>query len=344
MIHVRVCTDRSEIDRMAPECARLAEHAGCALPFQYLHMPLLWWDHFSSADGADFNRKRGTNFLGSQSWLNRIALFLAIEDSHLIGAAPFVSYFVKIPGEHKHRRVFTFPGDFQLISYQDFMSAEGRRREVVLSIIDALIELADDAGDLIILPYLPDNSASVRVLQEGARELRKRGIHCTSALTGRRGGVRPYTVGPILSCLRKLGEACESSSVREEADALIEDLKSCSSMQLLFAQTRSRYEERIRKVIDLTDHDQNLSAAVGTLRMLLSDEPIIYPYIELPADREAYVRTLNKSTWKNFRNDKNKFMKNGGSFEKLSSSEIDGSDIDDYLRLHTMRWGGCLWE
>jgi len=344
MIHVRVCTERSEIDGMVPECARLAEHAGCTLPFQYLHMPLLWWDHFSSADGADFHRKRGTNFLGSQSWLNWIALFLVIEDSHIIGAAPFVSYDVKTPGEQKHRRVFTFPGDFQLISYQDFLSAEERRRDVVLSIIDALIELADDEGDLIILPYVPDNSASVRVLQEGARELQKRGIHCTSALTGRRGGVRPYTAGPILSCLRKLGEACESSSVREEADALIEDLKSCSSMQLLFAQTRSRYEERIRKVIDLTDHDQNLSAAVGTLRMLLSDEPIIYPYIELPADREAYVRTLNKSTWKNFRNDKNKFMKNGGSFEKLSSSEIDGSDIDDYLRLHTMRWGGCLWE
>ncbi len=339
MIQVQVLSEKTEIEKILPQCIQLAQDSGCKLPFQYLHMPLIWWDLFNNTDGADFNKKRGTNFLGSQSQLQCMSLLVAWEEQHIVGAIPIVSYSVKMPGIENRMRIFTFPGDYQLIAYNDFIVTQGKRTDVIKSLFDALIGLIKNDSDLIILSYLLEDSPNVHELTQYINKLSVKCFHCTSAVTGRRGGIRPWTVESILSCLRQFSNKIKIQTQHDQITRLIDELEACPSMNLLFPKTRKILEDKAYWFIDIIKDNPELGDLVEQLEALLLDAPILYPYISLPTDPESYMMTMSKETRRYFRRYKREFEAQGGRFEKIPSSQLTEQDIEDYLSLHNLRWG-----
>ena len=300
-------------------------------------MPLAWWDNFNSTDGADFKSKRGTNFLGTQSWLQKLVLLVLHDGPDLVGAVPMVEYTVKIPGEKNTLRLATFPGDF-FISYQDVNVSSRLRTEAVKSFLDAMAGLLD-SHDLVILPYVPENSPNMQDLRQYISKLSTKGFYCQTAITGRRGGVRSWTMESIASCLRQLADRTRVPSHQDEIRQLVTDLETCPPMNLLFPQTRTTFEGRIRDITGMIENDKALEIPLKTIETLLCDAPVLYPYISLPTDAEAYMMTMSRETRRYFRRYGREYEGQGGRFEKIASSEISDQDIEDYLKLHDLRWG-----
>lgn len=339
MISVNMLSLRREVQEALPRCLQLARDAGCTLPVQYPSVPLLWWDLFNNLDGTDFNAKRGTNFLGVRSRLGGLHLLLAMRGPDLAGFLPVVSYQVTLPGQDSPVRIFTLPGDYQLISRQDFTVAPGERREAVHCLMEALAGLIEDDGDAVVLPHLAEDSPNLPDLREALAGLSRRGFRIAAARTGRRGGVRAWTTDSVLSCLRQLLDRDLPAGSKESAASLISDLASCPPMNLLFAKTRRGFEERVRGIVDAIPGTGAWAGPCATLDGLLQDAPAVYPVIRLPDNRQAYLDTLGKSWRKNSRNLRKKFTNNGGSFEEVLSGSVTARDVDDYLALHALRWG-----
>ena len=325
------------MERYAPLCKKLAQESGNGLPFHYLHMPLIWWDHFNNTDGTDFRKKRGTNFLGSQSRLQKLFLLVLNEGSDIVGTVPIVIYSIRIPGEKDTLQLITFPGDF-FIAYQDFNVSPRLRKEAIKSFLDTMIKLLDDNG-LIILPHVPENSPNIQDLRQCINDLSIKGFHCLTSRTGSSGGVRSWTMESIVSCLRQIADKTKDPSYQDEILKLMAELETCPPINLLFPKTRNSLEGKIRDIIQLINNDIELETSIKTLESILTDVPVLYYFIQLPNDREAYYKTLSKATWKHIRNMRNNFIKNGCSYEKLDPSRITEKDIDDYMRLHDLRWG-----
>lgn len=337
----RVLSDRSEIDWILPRCLQLARESGCTLPSQYLHVPLLWWDTFNSNGGTDFNTKRGTNFLGARSRLQYLRLLVAMEGPSVVGAVPIVSYLVKVPGKENPVRVITLPGDYQLISRQDFVVSAAVRKEAIRVLLDSLVQCIEDKDDVVIIPYVSEDSPNMQDLRSYLDEAPIKGLNCFTAMTGRRGGVRPWTMDAILSCLRQIAGRMVSQSLKDETTGLIRELAACWPMDLLFRRTQKRFEEKIRAVLESFKGKSILGNTVDELETLLADAPVIYPYIQLVNDRQTYINTLGKATRVNTKNLQNRFTSHGGKIKQVASSRITEQDIGDYLMLHNMRWGGA---
>jgi hypothetical protein len=122
MITTRIINDAQEIAALLPHCKTLARNAGGNLPFHQIEVPLLWWKHFNSLNGADFAGKRGRNFLGLQSWVEAFHLVVAEKESEICGLAPLVSTAVKISAHDPNVRILSFAGDSVLIAYQSVTS------------------------------------------------------------------------------------------------------------------------------------------------------------------------------------------------------------------------------
>jgi hypothetical protein len=337
MLTTHIITDRSEIERYTPRCQELARESGTHLPFQNLHMPLVWWGHFNNTDGSNFTSKRGTNFLGSQSWLQKLFLIVSLDGSEVVGAVPVVEYAVRIPREQDTLQVITFPGDF-LIAYQDFTVSSQLRKEAIKALLHAMVGFLDGHA-LLILPYVPENSPNIHDLKQCIAELSKMGFHCSTALTGRRGGVREWTLESIVSCLGQIADRVKDSSRLDEIRKLVADLETSPLMNLLFPRTRNSFESRIREVVTMIQGDTAIEKPLEKLETLLTDVPVQYPYITLPVDADAYMITMSKETRRYFRRYKRDYEGQGGGFEKILSSDIREQDIEDYLKLHNQRWG-----
>ena len=339
MITVRTLSGRSAINLAAPDCTRLAQEAGCVLPFQHLDMPLLWWDCFNPGDGEDFPKKRGTNFLGTWSRPQSLRLLVAMDGSAVVGAVPVVSYLVRVPREEKPVRVVTFAGDVQLMSPQDFTVSAETRREALRAMLDALTGSLEGEDDIVLFPYVAGDSPNIGELRSYLDEASARGYGCLAALTGRRGGVKPWTVDAILSCLRQIADRVPCPSEKDRVKHLIDDLSACPHMKLMFPRNGREYEEKVRAVIGSVGEEHVPAHVNESLEMLLADAPVIYPFIDLPGDRDTYMGSLGKSTRANTQNMRNRFARAGGRVERIPSSQIVDQDIDDYLTLHNMRWG-----
>ena len=340
MLKTRIITDRKEIDQILPQCIKLARDTGAVLPFQYIHLPLLWWDHFNSKDGTLFTKKRGTNFLGAQSRLEKFYLLITENDEGIYGAVPFVSYSVKIPKKKQDLRILTFAGDYQLMSYQDFLVAPAIRRKALSSIFKCLVDLIKRDHDLLFLQYLPETSQNIPIVRELAAGLQNTGLSVCEKITARRGGVWPWTLEPLISFCKKLHEKIrKKETVYSELGSFIEKLSNCSSFKLLFPATRDSLETDMQNILKQLNNDDLLEPETGVIYGLLDHARIIYPFINLPPDHESYMMTLSKSTRRYFRRYKRRFEKQGGFFEKITSLELTQRDVDDYLNLHEMRWG-----
>lgn len=337
MITVNVISDRSEIERYVPLCKNLAQKSGNDLPFQHAHMPLVWWDHFNNTDGTDFSKKRGENFIGLQSRLQKLFLLVLREGSDIVGTVPIVIYSIRSAGERDAIQLITFPGDF-FVAYHDFNVSPKLRKEAIKSFLETMVRLLDGHG-LIMLSHIPENSPNIPVLRQCMNDLSTKGFHCHTAVTGRSGGVRAWTTESIVSCLRQITDKISDPFHKDEAMKLVAEIETCPPIKLSFPKTRNNFEDRIRNVIKPINNNIELENTVTELEATLSDSPIEYLYIQLPKDREAYFNTFSKVSRKHIRNMRNKFDKNGGGYEKIDSFSMADQDIDDYLRLHDMRWG-----
>lgn len=337
MITVHIISDRSEIERHVPLCINLAQSSGNELPFQHLHMPLVWWDHFNNTDGTDFSKKRGQNFIGLQSRLQKLLLLVSSNGSDIIGTVPIVIYSVRLSGEKYAIPLITFPGDL-LIAYHDFNVAPKLRNEAIKSLLETMVKMLDGRG-LIMLSHIPENSPSISALMQCMNDLSTKGFHCRTAVTGSSGGVRAWTTESIISCLRQITDKISDPFHKDEVMKLLAEIDTCPPIKLSFPKTRNNFEDRIRNIINSINNNIELENTITELEAALSNSSIEYLYIQLPKDRETYFNTFSKASRKHIRNMRNKFVKNGGGYEKIDSLSITDQDIDDYLRLHDMRWG-----
>ncbi|HEY5997795.1 MAG TPA: GNAT family N-acetyltransferase [bacterium] len=339
MISTRTVTDPAEIERWVPACSELARTTQASLCSQYLDVPLLWWKSFANGSGQDTYTVRGANFLGTRSWLEDMFVILAFAGDELLGALPLASQSVKVRGRAVPRRVVTLPGDFQLIPYMDLTVAAGRRREVIGALLDTAIDgLGDD--DLLMLQYLPETSPHLEEIAAHLRAKAPAGVRYTVATTGRRGGVWPWNLEIIVSCLRQLRARVTTADLRGHLDGLLEALGSCPSTSLILPQTRRTFEEKIRDALDCVSADVGPGDATRVLQSHLADAPDYYGRISLPKDEDTYRASLGKDTRRYFQRYGQAFREAGGSFEKIASERVTERDVDDYLALHDSRWRG----
>ena len=138
MITSELLTKQVDINRIIPECIDLAKASEASLPFQYMHMPLAWWDSFHNGTDSLFGKKRGQNFLGAQSRLEEFFLLIARDGDSLCGAIPLVRHTLKTPKSQGGLCIITFAGDYILLPFQDFVVEPSRRQEVISSFLERI--------------------------------------------------------------------------------------------------------------------------------------------------------------------------------------------------------------
>jgi len=341
MLKTHIITDRKEIEKIIPQCIELSRKADACLPFNYMHIPLLWWDHFNSNDGTAFWKKRGRNFLGTQSSLEKIYLLVTEDNNTIIGFAPFVTYNIKMPGSGSDLRILSFAGDYVLIPYQDFLVLPSMRNQVLSSVLKKLVELLEDDHDLLFLGYLPESSLNIPIIRDIVLSFQKQGIYSHERTTSRRGGVWPWTIVPLAAAFKKISNKTEMIQpvMYEELQRISEKLNSCTPQNLLFPGTRNAFESDILSVLEKIRNENHFAVDVNVINSLLCHDPILYPHINLPNDRKSYLMSLSKGTRRYFRRYKKRFAETGGSFEKIPADDITNRDVDDYIRLHLLIWG-----
>lgn len=339
-IRIRIHSDASEIAALAQEAAGLTERARSGLPFHQLAMPLTWWKHFHAVDGGDFGTRRGRNFLGARSWLEGLRFAVARDENRMLGILPLVLFRCKVRGAPADLRILTFCGDSVLMAYQDFLLDPQGGEDIAEALVRAAVGLLSEEADLLFLGYMPEDSPALRTLRRmWSGELASRwkgGIGFNQS----RGGVQPWTLGRLQSAARQLAAALPPGHPRGAAAAVIAaELEETDAGNLLFASTRAGLEAKIREAVVGLEGPEASGEAVAKLLAALDPAVIPYFYAPLPADPEAYWATLGKSSRGNLRRLKRRFEEDGGAFEALEPSRITERDIDDYLRLHRLRWG-----
>lgn len=318
------------------ECAR---SAGSRLPFCQPDLTLAWWKNFSSTDGEPFGARRGRNFIGARSWLKGCRYLVAKKDGRICGAVPLASYDVRLPNSRAPFRMLTFAGDYVLAPYQDILALPEARREVLSCFVRECLRLMDAGHDLAFLGYIPEDSPTIPVLDEILERL-PGNVFRKKCVTSQRGGVHPWTLASLQRLLLVLNykvgaDLSEESPVHE----LSHRLRRCSPDTLFFPRNRMELESGLQALVAAHAHEDRIRDEMESIHRLLGTRPIVYPYIELPADRQTYLARLGKKTRFNYRHQKKKLLGVGCSIEKIPSREVSESDILDYLHLHMMRWG-----
>ncbi len=340
LITSQLLTEKDDINKVIPECVNLAKAWGAYLPFQYMHMPLVWWDTFNNADDSLFWQKRGKNFLGTQSRLEKFFLLIARDVDSLCGAIPLIEYALKTPSSRDEIRIIAFAGDYVLLPFQDFLIDPKKRQEVMTALLEHITTLLQNGTSAFWAGYLPEESRNLRALKDACAALKSKNMESLEAISCQRGGVWPWTIAGISATLKKMCTTCDKSE--EKIDGLEElaaKLVDCTPQSLLFPRTRNNLLQELNALITRIRNHECLSGFVEKLDAFLSNTPVLYPYIELPSDREAYLATLSHSTRRYFRRYMKRFLEAGGSFETIPPEAIGEADIEDYIRLHLLRWG-----
>ncbi len=343
MITSELFTKQVDINRIIPECIDLARAGEAYLPFQYMHMPLAWWDSFNNnGTGFLFGQKRGANFLGVQSRLEEFFLLIGRDGGSLCGAVPLASYTLKMPNGQGELGIITFAGDFLLLPFQDFLVESSRRQEVISSFLERIAQFLKAGCSFFWAGHLPEESPNLAALRASCAALQGHHIASLEAISCQRGGVWPWTIGGISATLKKIGETCDTLGItfngQEELASKIAAYVP-QPQSLLFPGTRNKLLHELNTFISRIDRHEPLAGFAKRFDSFLKNSPLLYPCIELPADREEYLGSLSYSTRRYFRRYLGKFLAAGGNFEIVRPDEITAEDIEDYIRLHLLRWG-----
>lgn len=340
MITTRIINDAQEIAALLPECKTLARNAGGNLLFHQIEVPLLWWKHFNSLDGADFASRRGRNFFGLQSWVEAFHLVVAEKENEICGLVPLVSTAVKISAHDPNVRVLSFAGDSVLIAYQDMLVRLDDREAIIEALFHAITNLTCKAHEVLFLGNISESSPNLPLYRKMLPSYLNEGLNGGETINRRRGGVQPWTVDALRHHCKNLLEMLDPQHPAHGALVdLISELENSTPDKLLFPQTRQRMENRIKEILSGLANNEQAGGTISAISEQLSPSAIQYPYIKLPQSNEAYLNSLSKETRRYFRRYKARFLENGGGFEKVVAEEVTSKDIDDYLALHQMRWG-----
>ena len=335
-----IITEEAAIRNTVPLLQNFVRQAGTSLPFSCIQMPFEWWRQFNSRENSLFGDKRGKNFMGNQCRLEKFSIFLVEEDNRICGFAPLYSYRVNCSGHTDDLRVLAFASDYVLAPYQDVFILPGKRKAVLSCLLKGLYsQLAAQEYDLVFLGYIPENSPNIPVLRKLLSVDRDSGIESMEAVTSQRGGVWPWTIDGITGSLRQiLDKRVEDIAVQHKVQQLVDKLESCTPMSLFFPETRLAWFAEVKAVLGECSEEKKFSADIEKVSSFLRTRFLPYPYIELPASREEYLARLSRSTRRYFRRYTKKWQQAGGTFERLDGTDIQAGDIDDYIRLHHMRW------
>lgn len=340
MLTTELITEHDDIKRVLPECIKLARAENASLPFQYMYMPLFWWETFHTTKEGQFWQKRGKNFLGILSSLEDLFLLIARDGDDLCGAVPLVRYALHgVPDKDNVYRIIAFPGDYVLAPFQDFLVRTSLRQAIISMFLERIVFLLRDDVSLFWAGYLPGESPNLTPLRVACSALNGR-IASIEAISIQRGGVWPWTIAGISSSVEKINETCDRYGIFVEGlKELVSEINDCSPQGLLFPKTRNNLLAKLNALIPLVRCHESLLESAEKLDSFLQNSPLMYPYIELPSDREKYLDSLSYSTRRYFRRYIKHFVEAGGSFEVVSSENITSEDIEDYIRLHLLRWG-----
>ncbi len=340
MITTKLLTDQEEINRIIPDCIQLAKTENVSLPFQYMVMPLAWWETFSPEENASFWQKRGKNFLGVQSRLEKFFVLIARDGPELCGAVPLVQYALKIPGTQDELNLISLAGDYVLHPFQDFVICHKGRQQIITAMIEQIANFVKKKGSFFWVGYLPEESPNLNAIRKACAFMKKENFESREAISFQRGGVWPWTINGIAATLKKISSISDKSGEYIEGlTELTAKITGCSPQSLLFPRTRSNFLQEIQDFLSRLQHHEFFFDLSGKLSSFLKNSPMLYPYIDLPDDREEYLESLSSSTRRYFRRYMKKYFEAGGSFETVLSHEINDRDIEDYLRLHLLRWG-----
>ncbi len=340
MITTQLLTESNDIAAVLPECVKLAEKENAPLPFQYMYMPLTWWETFHSDPGEMFWQKRGKNFLGVQSRLEHFFLLTAHRDKKLCGVVPLVQYALKIQASQDELHIITLAGDYVLHPFQDFLVARSERQEIVTAMFNEIAGMVDQGDMVFWAGCIPEESPNLEAYRQAYTVLQGRNIDSLEAVTHQRGGVWPWTLYGLSTTLKKISAQCEKAGKNIQGlPELTEKFAESTPQSLLFPRTRSNLFQEVQDILPRLHQDEITSDLAEKLESFLHNTPMLYPYIDLPSEREDYLATLSYSTRRYFRRYMKKYFEAGGSFETVLPHEITDTDIEDYIRLHLLRWG-----
>jgi hypothetical protein len=340
MLHTRIVEDMEGIRGFIAPARELAEAAESTLPFHQLEIPIAWWTHFHGTDGKDFGSKRGRNFHGTKTVLQKPVFAAAEEDGRLLGLAPMVLSQVSLRGSKEPMSLLSFSADSVIVFFQDLLTHPEKRQAVVDALVETLAAYAEANDALLFLGHIPEDSANVPCLDKAWAALKGRGWHGGVAINRFRGGVYPWTIPKLVSGLERLRKTLGDADADTPAlDEMLLRLEKQGPTLLNFNATRVALE---KAVLDLLAHLQNREAtreAGAAMAAAIAEDFISYPYLPLAGNREDYFEALSSSKRYYFRRYRRKFEELGGAFENLAPGQITAADIEDYLQLHLLRWG-----
>ena len=297
MIRTEIVTEKSNIDSIRHEWLALATQEKAPLPFQYMHMPLVYWDTFHDND-EPFWKKRGKNFLGLQTSLKKFYLLIARNNDRLCGVLPLIQLSVKVRGKRHNLKIIAICGDYVLHPFQDFLVAEDQRESVLMAMLQRLPDFLKH-NDLIWLGYIPEESPNLKVLQNAVKKLPN--CETQEAISSERGGVWPWRLGKIVNILREIEHIRAKTGLEIDGLAELTDkMSACSPQALMFPNTRARLLDNILSILPTLRQHEDLSDLAEKLNALLNNSPMLYPYIELPDTWEDYLTSLSYSTRRYF--------------------------------------------
>ncbi len=365
---------RPELDRLRA----LADASGSTFLFNRPEVPLLWFKHFGGKDGADFGTRRGRNFYGTRTRVEEILYAIAEgPDGRACGMAALAASEVTLKTNAPPLKLLSFCADSVILFYQDFLSLPEGREATVEALADALAELGTREGRALFLGHIPEDSPNLPALRAWAARQKAAGRAGGLAENRFRGGVYPWSAHKIAAALRSAvkppadpdaakagkpaaiapGEGAQKAAAAGApgagAAAVPVDAEMAARMEALAAKLDAQGPALLGFAATRIGLEKELAAAVETLRGLpaaaeslaaiahcLDGDRIQYPYLNLPADPEAYLESLSSSRRYYFRRYLKKYSEAGAAFEKLLPERVTDADIETYLTLHLERWGG----
>lgn len=318
-----------------PQLRDLAAAAASRLPFHHTDLPLLWWHNFHSNSAASYSQRRRRNTFGVSSRVGAPLWLVGRAGGHLVAAAPLTRIEVRLSGEARPLSLLTFCGDSVLVPYADLLLRPDCGAAGAAALVSAIAEHLRRGVDLAFLGCIPASSPHHNLLTTVLAEEKYCGTEWLRRTTARAGGVRPWTLEALRRHLAALAGADAGASLKRAVDLFA----AVAPAALLFPATRAQFESALNEAVEDNRARPDAQQCILQLEQSLRPAPIRYPYIRLPERVEGYHATLSHETRRYYRRYRKRFFEAGGAFEKVSGRQIATRDIDDYLRLHTLRFG-----
>lgn len=330
--------ERQDIDRLLPSCMELARQNNCNTAFQYMDLPILWFDYFKSENHESYEQKRGRHYIGGRSRLTQLYLVTVTFKNELVGALPLVTLETRVPGDPRTWRILTLPGDPVLVPYCDFLVKRDRASDIIPRIIEEVCNL-EQHHDWVLLRDIPEDSENSKLIEQACLS---QGTHRSAlfARTGQQGGFHPWNFDQIRTIANSILAKYRSDETtlrnRRSLEIFVENTK---KDDMFYAGSKRSAEKVIRSFTAVNRDVQSISKSLEALDELLSPAPTPYPYIELPDSPEAYLSKLSSVGRRSYRRYRRKLIEADGAFEVINSNDIKTRDIQECLDLHQLRWG-----